>query len=535
MDSAMSRRGFMAGTSALVGAAALAGTAQVAKADERPWWMPEWDEQTDVVVAGFGASGVAAAIAAREAGLEVVVLEKSPLEDGGNLGCATCNLHTAMAVSDPTSFVANVKARAMGCLPDETVVDTLFDEMMQLHDWMDGFGFSFYEAPGDTETNFVYRTEDGRPGAGVDFFAALARVAHDKGADVRTSSPLTDLVQDPQTKEVLGAVYVDASGATRYLKARQGVIVCTGGYENSPEMQMNYNHAGIFGYPEGTPYNTGDGIRICQKHGADLWHMTGQQWAVSCFKRPSEEIGCAVNMNEAGQDHIDPFNRSYIWVNGKGQRFMDEGLNLCYNADNCAYAQWTWDGYTNLPCWMVFDARVFDNVPLYQGTGYWGMDVSYAGVQKMLAWDNAAALDKGWIVKADTLEELASAMVSTDPMGHEVTVDGEGLAAEVKHWNEMAAAGTDGDFGRWSPMGLSEEGPYYAIEIAPSVIVTEGGPRRDGMCRTLDLDGAPIPRLYSCGECGSINTSAYLMGNILEALANGRMAVRDAASLDPQA
>ena len=533
MDNAMSRRTFVAGSSVAAGAAV--GAARMALADEaNPAWMPVWDEETDVVVAGFGGAGVSAAIAACEAGLKVVALEKSPIEDGGNLGCATCTLHGSMAVADPDAYVANVKARAMGCLPDDSVVDSLFDEMMQLHDWMEGFGFSFYEAPGDTETNFIYRTDDGRPGAGVDFFAALAKVAHDKGADIRTSSPLVDLVQNPETKEVLGAVYTDGSGATRYIKAKQGVIVCTGGYENNPEMQMNYNHAGIFGYPEGTPYNTGDGIRICQKHGADLWHMNGQQWAVSCFKRPSEEIGCAVNMNEAGQDHIDPFHRSYIWVNGQGKRFMDEGINLCYNADNCAYAQWTGNGYANLPCWMVFDSSVFDNVPLYQGTGFWGVDVSYAGVQKMLDWDNEDALAKGWIVKADTLEELAALMTSSDPMGHDAVVDGAGLADEVAHWNEMAAKGQDDDFGRWSPMGLAQEGPYYAIEIAPSVIVTEGGPRRDGACRTLDMDGNPIPRLYSCGECGSINTSAYLMGNILEALANGRMAVRDAASLDPQ-
>ena len=79
---------------------------------------------------------------------------------------------------------------------------------------------------------------------------------------------------------------------------------------------------------------------------------------------------------------------------------------------------------------------------------------------------------------------------------------------------------------------LSTKGPYYAVELSPSMLNTQGGPRRNEKAEIVKPDGTPIPRLYSAGELGSIYSYLYQgTGNIGECLAFGRIAGREAATL----
>ena len=74
-------------------------------------------------------------------------------------------------------------------------------------------------------------------------------------------------------------------------------------------------------------------------------------------------------------------------------------------------------------------------------------------------------------------------------------------------------------------------GPYYAVEMSPSMLNTQGGPRRNERAQIVRPDGTPIPRLYSAGELGSIYSYLYQgTGNIGECLAFGRIAGRNAAA-----
>ena len=75
------------------------------------------------------------------------------------------------------------------------------------------------------------------------------------------------------------------------------------------------------------------------------------------------------------------------------------------------------------------------------------------------------------------------------------------------------------------------EAPFYAIEMSPSMLNTQGGPRRNENAQIVRPGGAPIPRLYSAGELGSIYSYLYQgTGNIGECLAFGRIAGRNAAA-----
>ena len=72
------------------------------------------------------------------------------------------------------------------------------------------------------------------------------------------------------------------------------------------------------------------------------------------------------------------------------------------------------------------------------------------------------------------------------------------------------------------------------MELTPSFINTQGGPRRDKDARVIGVDGAPIPRLYSAGELGSIYGFLYQGGgNVGECFAFGRIAGRNAARERP--
>lgn len=552
-NNGLTRRSFIAGGTAAAGAAAFGAHAALASeaADPSKPWIPAWDEECDIVVAGYGGAGVTAAITACEEGCSCIVLEKSPLEDGGNFGCSTANLHDTFRC-DIDELKTKAKRLSFYCLPDPTVIDDLVDVMCNdMYPWLtEDLGFEFFEGTREgtdrhaTESAIMfYRNPEGRPGAGNEFFAALNAIAKEKGADVRTGSPITALVQDPMTKEVLGVEYATSDGATHTIKANRGVIMCTGGFENSKIKQSWYNHAGIFQQCWGTPYNTGDGIDICSAAGAAMWHLEGCEWSACAYRIPSEEVGCAVSMPEKG---YDPYTFNYIWVNKYGQRFMNEQTTMNHNIGHTPLTDWTHnkgsypraDEYPNLPFWMVFDQTFFDKVPLYQGTGYWGLLDTYCAVQNLVDAEdfNNKALTKGWIVKADTLEELAGLMQGLSPCDEVETCDADGLAATVAAWNKMCATGKDSQFGRSGDQmaALSEEGPYYAIEMCCSSINTQGGPWHDGKNRTLDAKGNPIPRLYNCGEFGSVNGFAYVIGNICEALTTGRIAALDAASLEPQ-
>jgi predicted oxidoreductase len=77
-------------------------------------------------------------------------------------------------------------------------------------------------------------------------------------------------------------------------------------------------------------------------------------------------------------------------------------------------------------------------------------------------------------------------------------------------------------------------GPFYAIELSPSMLNTQGGPKRNARAEIVRHDGSAIPRLYSAGELGSIYSYLYQgTGNIGECLAFGRIAGRNAAAEQP--
>ena len=292
-----------------------------------------------------------------------------------------------------------------------------------------------------------------------------------------------------------------------------------------------------------TPTNEGDGFPMAMEVGAQLWHMNEFHTGGMGFVRASRESGHAQSPARGTIGRSAP--TAYIFVGPHGKRFMNESYVSAHDMNH----KEAWDfstawafrkdvhesqdpkvaqydtrvsDYVNLPMFMVFDQTAYD---------------TYNPIIGICA-DNEEAIEKGWLWKADTIEELAAQMCGERPCAHEKCyvngVDPEALKETVVEYNQFCADGYDPKHLRGNLIPLAEEGPYYAVEVQWTMDFTEGGPKRNAKCQTINVWDEPIPRLYNTGEFGSFNaTPGYSIGGLLQAITTGRVSGREAAPLEP--
>jgi succinate dehydrogenase/fumarate reductase flavoprotein subunit len=141
-------------------------------------------------------------------------------------------------------------------------------------------------------------------------------------------------------------------------------------------------------------------------------------------------------------------------------------------------------------------------------------------------------------MRADTVSELAEVIRNrqgpNDVVAYasSIKMPPESLAGSIRAFNLYAERGYDPEFGRkGAVLAPIVTPPFYATEVWSAGPNTQGGPKFDKHGRVLDVYGKAIPRLYKCGELGSIYGQRYTGGgNIAEFLAFGRIAGRHAAS-----
>jgi succinate dehydrogenase/fumarate reductase flavoprotein subunit len=549
----LTRRDFVKG-SAVGGAAGLAvavgGTALLTAGKPRPWLPQKWNYEADVVVVGTGYAGLNAAIASHDAGAKVLVLEKAPERfAGGNSGVSGGGLRIPTNVPDAIKYYRSL---CFGTVPDDLCVD-LAEAMIRVPEQLKKLGIEIaplrFSAgapsapakrpastaplpapsarqpsglsllPGSASASLYTIVPPGekgpRMGSGYELYLALKRCVESRGIKVLYEVPVKELIQDPETKAILGVV-AEENGKKTNIKAKRAVVLACGGYEANYEMQGYFNYPGMKIYPWGTPYNTGDGIKMVSEIGAPLWHMFNIEWDAPCVKVPSEKYGVSVQTG-IGSGTFG----SFVFVNKYGRRFMNEVKNLAHTKESLELTHFNHERveYPNLPFYIVFDETFrlkYQLVP--KKTMCWN------GVYKIYEWstDNSAEIAKGWIIKADTIKELAT-KTGIDPAGSEET---------VAKYNEYCKSGKDAAFDRRKESLLPiETPPYYSAELALTCINTQGGPKHNGKAQTLDKDGKPIPRLYTPGEFGSFFGFLYPGGsNIPEAISFGRIAGEKAAA-----
>ena len=270
---------------------------------------------------------------------------------------------------------------------------------------------------------------------------------------------------------------VELETGTGPATVRAGAIVlATGGFEYDPELVRDFLR-GPLTRPIGVPTNTGDGLRMVMRIGAQLGNMREAWW--------SPVVGYPGLRRDGGRNGLLSAREralpGSIMVNRRGHRFCNEAAN--YNALGGAFHRLDESrlDYANVPAFMVFDQSTVDRFGVF--------GVAPGGELP------------DWVSRAGTIEEIAEKFGL--PAGE--------LRATVHRFNEHARADQDPDFGRGDSaydrypgaghtLGPVERPPFYCVEVAISALGTKGGPRTDAAGRVLDVDGAVIGGLYAAGN-----------------------------------
>lgn len=559
----LSRKQFVTGAAA---ATALAGAASIAQADEsRPDWMPEkWDRECDVVVVGTG-SIIVAALRADALGLNVLVLEKHPTWFGGTTafsggGMSCPNSTQALALGNreiPRDMLKDYMMEVAEGQSSEELIDMMLDNYAPAVDFMndecgytwgafppaeEGQSWSFYYPlhPVTHEYKDVptFVSIGMHEPTGTVMGRAIVNYGKDavdaRGIEVLMGTPATKLIYSGNPMlgngEVIGVWAETPEGEPIAIKARYGVILGTGGFDHNREMMANYINHPIYSTPA-IPTNTGDGHIMAMEVGANMKSMDEVfNHTVNMMGHPDlyESVDLAL---EDGSYCCEQRNKAWatigctgsIMVNRRGQRFCCEGSS--YDLLGRAF-----DAYDN-------STRDWLNIP-----GYLVFDGTYAGAFGFGAPTLAQLLKEeelpSWIHAFDTMEELA------DGMG----IDQENLLATVARWNEMCKDGVDLDWHRgeevWDRytcgdasrvesgelknpcMAPLNNGPFYCIEVYPSLLTTSGGMEINGNAQVKNVRGEVIPRLYAGSNCiasptgrgyalsGTANANGFVVGYV---------------------
>lgn len=513
MKQKLSRREFLKGTA--LGAAGLAAAGMLGgcveksgknNADYSYADTIKWDGVYDVVIMGFGGAGATAAHYAAEEGANVLLFDAAPQgHEGGNTRYAG---QFCAVGHDKEKLMTYYKALYGGLPYDEELLDAFTSDLLVLGDRMiQDYGASdlMYWKGVPATAWAIPEFPELEGGETIDSFSvhkgasdgALWRMLRNKvvgrdSIDIWFDTRGQKLIQDPETKKILGMT-MDRNGESVNIRALRGVVMACGGFENNPEMVADYLGLAISN-PRGTIYNRGDGVAMALEVNADLWHM-------DCFESLDILGGHCISLKEGTQAMLTSgfkASGSFILVGPDGSRYLNETE---YSRHGHLYHC----GEYHLPSYPKYSYLVFDEKMKQQLETEGLLETNHSEV---------------WI-SADSYSELAS----LTGMKTEI------LTSTVQKFNQFCAQKADFECGR-DPEKMSplDEGRCYAIKMNPFILNTQGGARRNARAEVLDLDGNPIPNLYSAGEFGGLTAKNYQGAtNLSECLVFGRLAGINAA------
>jgi len=489
---------------------------------------------SQVVVVGGGNAGLCAAIAARQAGADVHLLERAPRAlRGGNSAFTAGLMRTVydgagdildladsltrddLARTDFGSYSAgdflDTLARVTEYRCDPELAGQLVDQSIGTLRWMKSHGVRFAAAYGRQAFRHgerfrffggaVLEVVGGGPGLVDGLSAEAERLGVRIHYQTRARALLTQ--EDQDGIRTLG-VRVSAAGASAELPA-DSVVLAAGGFQASAEWRARYLGPGWdLAKVRGTRYNTGDGIEMALCAGAaPAGHWTGCH-AVA-WDRNAPEFG-DLRVGDSFQKHSYPFG---IVVNADGRRFLDEGADF----RNYTYARYGREilAQPGQVAWQVFDQ---------QTTHLLRDEYRIREVSK---------------VTAPTIEKLGEAMDGVDArtFGQTVRQFNDAVRRDVSFDpNVLDGRCTDGIAPRKSNWAMPlEQGPFEAYHVTCGITFTFGGVRTDAQAQVIDDDGRVMPGLYACGEMlGGLFYTNYPGGSGLTAgSVFGRIAGRNAA------
>ena len=413
----------------------------------------------DVVVVGAGAAGLSAAITAQEAGANVLLLEKggitggSTVRSGGKILAAGTPWQEKQGYTDNADMMYEyLMSFDRDDIMSEELVRAFCDASAENLQWLEDRGVMVQDVEYIHSSITPWRVHNTMGGGGQtsghggQFTAPLTNLYADKGGKTLYNCCAEELITN-EAGAVVGVKATMADGSKVTVNAK-GVILCTGGYAQNPEMLAKYSDFLTY-----TPYgsvpmtNTGDGLTMAVAVGAKNFDAPGLQLVYVSY-----DCYCGIN-EESG-----------LIVSEDGLRVVDEYTYQSHVATALADAKSTYGFYIA----AKKDGMAVEPYPMIQ----WGVTMEH-------------------VPHAATIGELAGM----------IGVDAAALEATVARYNELCAKGVDEDFGKPAKYLIPVEGDeYYAFRMTPGTSVTFGGLEIDVDGHVLDTENKPIAGLYAAGE-----------------------------------
>lgn len=354
------------------------------------------------------------------------------------------------------------------------------------------------------------RNERGTMAGGTALAAVLLDGAVAAGVRVRAATRLHRVLLDQDGR--VHAAVIDHDGHREHLRVG-AVILATGGFDRDQDLRARFLPPPVTatGAPPG---NTGDALRIAAEAGAVI-DGAGQGWWMPMIPVPGVTVDGAPFYQSLIRERALP---RQIVVNQAGRRFTDEALP--YNEFGKAMNEPGQEGgYPNRVAWMILDE----------------------GFRRRYTFPAArpGADLPGWTVTARSVAGLA--MMTGMPA--------DNLAATIERWNAGCAAGVDRQFGRGENayerfmgdqdadghpnLGPLDQPPYYAVRVLSGTIGTKAGPVTDAHARVLTAENRPVNGLYAAGNAAACWTADGYPGpgaTLGVAMTMGYLAGRHAAA-----
>ena len=450
-----------------------------------------FDAQAPLLIIGAGAAGLCAALAAKEAGADPVVLERDAVPSGstalsaGLIPAAGTRFQRAKGIADSAAlFAADIQRKAHG-EADPAVVEAVANGAGPLIEWLaDRHGLPF-----DVVDNFNYPGHSalrmhGLPSrTGRELIDRLRSAAEAGDIVILTERATERLFAEPDGR-IRGVEILRGDGARERIGCDALILACNG-YGGNSELVRRFIPEMATALYFGHPGNRGDAVLWGEALGAALAHLGAYQGHGSLATPHNILISWAVIMQGG------------IQVNAEGRRFCDESRGYSEQAADVLRQP---DGVA----WDVFDARI-------------------AAVARQFE-DYRNAENAGAILTAGSIDDLAAAM----------RVPFAAFAAEWREVEDLKARGARDRYGRQFVAEQRCQPPFHAVKVTGALFHTQGGLAVDASARVRRKDGSLFPNLFAAGGAAAgvsgATAAGYLSGNgLLAATVLGRLAGAAAA------
>lgn len=452
-------------------------------------------QEYDVVVVGAGGAGFSAALEAKNAGANVVILEKMPtiggntLISGGEMNAPQTWVQKNVGIENdsPEKFYEDT-IKGGDNKGNPAIVKVLTENAKGAAEWLKDYvkvkflDNQLFQFGGHS----VKRALIPEGHTGAEMMTKFKMKSDELGITVKTETEVKELIYE--NNKVVGVKAKNVAGQDLTFKAKKGVIIASGGFGSNVEMRKKYNPELDEKYMStDTPGTTGDGIVMAEKIGAAITNMEN----IQTYPISNPKTGVISLVADSRFDGA-------ILVNQEGKRFVEE-----------------------LERRDVISRAILNQTGKYCYV-FWNKSIDDISKTISVHKDEYEMLVKeGLLYKAETIEDAAKFF--------KIPVDE--FKKTVERVNGFAKDGKDLDFKHRGKLVSLEQGPYYIQKAVPSVHHTMGGLVIDTETRVLDAKGQPIKGLYAAGEVtGVVHGTNRLGGNaIADIVVFGRRAGANAA------